>query len=109
MHCFSGGLTEARRALEMGFHLSFGGIVTFPKSVELREVAREVPLDRMLIETDAPYLAPVPKRGKRNEPAFLPHTAAKLAELRGVEVVEIAAATTSNWETLCLRPLRSNG
>jgi TatD DNase family protein len=109
MHCFSGGVAEARRALDMGFHLSFGGIVTFPKAEELREVAREVPLGRMLIETDAPYLAPVPKRGKRNEPAFLPYTAAKLAELRGLEVEDIAAATTSNWETLCLRPLRSNG
>ena len=80
MHCFSGGPTEARRALDLGFYLSFGGIVTFPKALEVQEAAAEAPLDRILIETDAPYLAPVPKRGKRNEPAFVGTRRSKLAD-----------------------------
>jgi len=99
MHCFSGGLTEARRSLDLGFYLSFGGIVTYPKALEVQEAARMAPLDRILIETDAPYLAPVPKRGKRNEPSLLVHTAAKLAVLRGISVAELAAATTANFDT----------
>lgn len=100
MHCFTGGIEEARRSLAMGFHLSFGGIVTFPKAVEIQQAAREAPLDRILVETDAPYLAPVPLRGKRNEPAFVVHTAAKVAALRGQTAEEIAAATTANFERL---------
>ena len=100
MHCFSGGPEEARRSLGMGFYLSFGGIVTFPKSAEIQQAAQEAPGDRILVETDAPYLAPVPKRGKRNEPAFVVHTAAKLAALRGTTMDEIAAGTTGNFERL---------
>jgi TatD DNase family protein len=103
MHCFSGGLAEAREALDLGFYLSFGGILTFPKAIELREAARAAPEDRILVETDAPYLAPVPKRGKRNEPAFMLETARKLAELRGVSVESIAQATGENFRHLCLR------
>lgn len=97
MHCFSGGPVEARRSLDLGFHLSFAGIVTFPKSLDIQEAARICPSDRMLIETDAPFLAPVPHRGKRNEPAFIAHTAAKVAELRGTSVDEIVRATTVNF------------
>lgn len=100
MHCFSGGPAEARRSLDLGFHLSFAGIVTFPKSLDIQEAARICPLDRMLIETDAPFLAPVPFRGKRNEPSFVPHTAAKVAQLRGTSVDEIVRATTANFHAL---------
>ncbi len=101
MHCFSGGPEEARRCLAMGFHLSFAGVVTFPKATALHQAAREAPLDRILIETDAPYLAPVPMRGKRNEPAFVAHTARRLAELRGETVETIVAATSTNFRRLC--------
>lgn len=97
MHCFSGGPMEAKRCLDLGFHLSFGGIVTFPKAIDVQEAARSTPSDRILIETDAPYLAPVPYRGKRNEPAFVAQTARKLAELRGVAPEEIARMTTENF------------
>ena len=100
MHCFSGGPAEAERCVELGFYLSFGGIVTFPKAAEVREAARTAPLDRILVETDAPYLAPVPKRGKRNEPAFMVETARKLASLRETSLEEIAAATSRNFERL---------
>jgi TatD DNase family protein len=102
MHCFSGGPEEAQQALSLGFHLSFGGIVTFPKALNIQEAARMCPADRILIETDAPYLAPVPKRGKRNEPAYIVETAKKLAELRGETVESIAASTTLNFQRLCL-------
>ena len=104
MHCFSGGLAEARRSLALGCYLSFGGILTFPKATELREAARSAPADRILVETDAPYLAPVPNRGKRNEPAFVVETARKLAEIRGESFESIAATTTSNFERLFRRP-----
>ena len=97
MHCFSGGPDQAVRCLDLGFHLSFGGIVTFPKSADIQEAARRAPADRLLIETDAPYLAPVPHRGKRNEPAFVAETARKLAQLRGVTPEEIAQTTTDNF------------
>jgi TatD DNase family protein len=97
MHCFSGTAAEAERCVALGFYLSFGGIVTFPKALDLQEAARIAPADRILVETDAPYLAPVPKRGKRNEPAFMVETAAKLAALRGVSLEEIAATTTENF------------
>jgi TatD DNase family protein len=97
MHCFSGGPAEAQRCLDLGFHLSFAGILTFPKSAGIQEAARTAPADRILIETDAPYLAPVPHRGKRNEPAFVAQTARKLAELRGVTPDEIARITTENF------------
>ena len=102
MHCFSGGPAEARRALELGFHLSFGGIVTFPKALDVQAAAREAPADRILVETDAPYLAPVPKRGKRNEPALVVHTARKLAELRGESFEQVSRATSDNFRRLLL-------
>ena len=99
LHCFSSKQLLAEQALELGLYISFSGIVTFKKAVELVETAKIVPLDRMLIETDAPFLAPEPLRGKRNEPAFMIHTAAKLASIKGVTVDEIATHTTQN----CLR------
>jgi TatD DNase family protein len=97
MHCFSGGPAEATRCVELGFYLSFGGIVTFPKALDVQEAARTAPGDRILVETDAPYLAPVPRRGKRNEPAYVMETARKLAALRGETLEAIAAATTANF------------
>ncbi len=101
MHCFSVGPDQASLCLDLGFHLSFGGIVTFPKATEVQEAARQAPADRILVETDAPYLAPVPHRGKRNEPAFVAETARKLAQLRGVTPEEIARVTTANFRALC--------
>jgi TatD DNase family protein len=100
MHCFSGGAAEARQALDLGFHLSFGGVLTFPKADNVREAARMTPEDRLLVETDAPYLAPVPKRGKRNEPAFMVEAVRKLAEVRGVGPERIAEITTANFDRL---------
>lgn len=108
MHCFSGGPREAEEALGLGFHLSFSGIVTYPKAVEVHEAARLCPLDRMLVETDAPYLAPAPYRGKRNEPAYVVRTAARVAELKGESLETIAAATTGNWRRLCLQEMSAN-
>src|ERR1700682_4375224 len=102
MHCFSEGPREAEQALAIGFHISFAGIVTFPKAAAIQEAARVPPTDRLLIETDAPYLAPVPKRGKRNEPAYVIETARKLAELRGVTADEMAQTTADNWRRLSL-------
>lgn len=102
MHCFSGGPDEAQRALGLGFYLSFGGIVTFPKALPVQESSKSTPRDRILIETDAPYLAPVPKRGKRNEPALMVHTARKLAELRGESYEELCSATMENFRRLLL-------
>lgn len=109
MHCFSAGPGEAGRAVALGFSISFAGIVTFPKALDVQAAAREVPLDRILVETDAPYLAPVPHRGKRNEPAFVIHTARKIAELRGMEFADLAAATTANFRRLCLPAAPLNG
>jgi TatD DNase family protein len=100
MHCFSGGPQEAGQSLALGFHVSFAGVVTFPKALAIQAAARMVPLERLLVETDAPYLAPVPHRGKRNQPAFVVETARKLAELRGTALEEIAAATTENFRRL---------
>jgi TatD DNase family protein len=99
-HCFSGGPREARQALDLGFHVSFAGMVTFPKATAIHEAARVVPDERLLIETDSPYLAPVPHRGKRNEPAFLVHTARRMAELRGTTLEAIAELTAGNWQRL---------
>ena len=104
MHCFSGGPAEARQALDLGFYLSFGGVLTFPKADALRGAARMVPEDRLLVETDAPYLAPVPNRGKRNEPAFMVETVRRLAEVRGTTPGHIAEATTANFERLLFAP-----
>ena len=96
IHCFTAGPALARAALDMGFYISVSGIVTFGKAEDLRRTLREVPLDRLLVETDSPYLAPVPKRGKPNEPAFVIHTAAALAELKGVSPEELARITSEN-------------
>ena len=96
LHCFSSGPALARIGVELGGYVSFSGILTFPKSAELREIARTVPHDRMIVETDAPYLAPKPFRGKRNEPAYVAHTAEVLAETIGVTKDEIATITTEN-------------
>ena len=100
LHCFTGGADLARRAVAIGLYVSFSGIITFKKSDALRAIAAEVPMDRVLVETDAPYLAPEPYRGKRNEPAFVVHTAAALARAKGVTDAEIAAATTENFHRL---------
>jgi TatD DNase family protein len=97
MHCFTETWDVAASALDMGFHISFSGIVTFRNAMELKEVARRVPLDRMLIETDSPYLAPVPHRGKRNQPAWVRHVAEEIARLRDAPLESIAAATSDNF------------
>lgn len=97
LHCFTGNWTQAKRALDMGFMISFAGNLTFPKAQQIRDAALEVPLERILIETDSPYLAPVPHRGKRNEPAFVIETAAKLGELRGLGRDEIGELTSRNF------------
>ncbi len=102
MHCFTETWEMAQAALELGFYISFSGIITFNSAVEIREVARRVPLERLLIETDAPYLAPVPHRGKNNEPRFVPLVAEKIADIRGLALDEVAAATTRNFERLFL-------
>jgi TatD DNase family protein len=95
-HCFTGGVERARRALDLGFHLSLAGILTFPKAVDLHEVARFAPPDRLLIETDSPFLAPVPYRGKRNEPAWVARVAEQLAALRATSVAAVVDQTTAN-------------
>jgi TatD DNase family protein len=100
IHCFSTGRELAEKALELGFYISLSGIVTFKAAGDLRGIVRDIPLDRLLIETDAPYLAPVPQRGKRNEPAFIVHTAAVVAELKGVAPEELACRTSANFFTL---------
>ena len=100
IHCFSSGPEMAATALELGLYISISGIVTFKTAQELRDIVRTVPVDRLLVETDSPYLAPVPKRGKRNEPAFTAYTAAKVAELKGISEEELAARTTKNFFTL---------
>jgi TatD DNase family protein len=97
LHCYTGGLDLARRAVALGLYVSFSGILTFKKSDALREVAAAVPLDRLLVETDAPYLAPAKYRGKRNEPAYVVFTAQELARVRGVSEAEIARITTDNF------------
>jgi TatD DNase family protein len=100
LHCFTETWQVARAALDMGFYISFSGIVTFKNAAELRDVAARVPADRLLIETDSPYLAPVPFRGKTNDPSLVPHVAACIAEVRGVEVAALAALTTHNFHAL---------
>jgi TatD DNase family protein len=97
MHCFTESWDVAKAALDLGFHISFSGIVSFRNAVELQDVARRVPLERMLIETDSPYLAPVPHRGKRNHPALVVHVAEAIARLRGVAVETVARATSDNF------------
>lgn len=97
MHCFTGDYEMAKASLDLGFYISFSGIVTFRNATDLAEVSKKIPLDRMLVETDAPYLAPVPMRGKENQPAFVRHTAEFLAELRSLPFEEFAATTTENF------------
>lgn len=100
MHCFTETWDVARRALDLGFLISFSGIVTFRNATAIHEVARMAPLDRILVETDAPYLAPVPYRGKRNEPSYVRHVAESVASLRGISTEEVVSATTSNFYRL---------
>jgi len=100
MHCFTEDWEMAKAAMEMNFHISFSGIVTFKNATELKDVAKQVPADRMLVETDSPYLAPVPKRGKSNRPAYVRYVAEYLSELRGVPFEELATTTTKNFHDL---------
>ncbi len=100
MHSFSGSLEEAQRFVDLGMMISFSGVVTFKKATELQEAAQQLPLDKILVETDAPYLAPVPKRGKENKTAYTRYVVEKIAELRGISVEEVAAATTANAKRL---------
>jgi TatD DNase family protein len=109
LHCFTGDPQQAREALDLGFHLAFGGVLTFPNAQAVREAARITPEDRLLLETDCPYLAPVPYRGQRNEPAFVVEVARRLAQVRGCTFDEIAAQTTRNFERLCLRVEAASG
>ncbi|PTN07948.1 TatD family hydrolase [Nitrosomonas aestuarii] len=104
MHCFTESWEVAKRAIDMNFYISFSGIVTFKNAVALKDVAKKTPLNRMLIETDSPYLAPVPYRGKLNQPAFVLHVAEEIARLRAVNLNEIAAATTANFFRLFKLP-----
>ncbi len=97
IHCFSSGRAVAEAALALGMYVSISGIVTFKAAEDLRSIVRDIPMDRLLVETDAPYLAPIPKRGKRNEPAFVAHTAAKVAEIKGLSMAELSVATTDNF------------
>ncbi|HEX9120439.1 MAG TPA: TatD family hydrolase [Terriglobales bacterium] len=97
LHCFTGTVEHARAGMDLGFMISFAGNVSYPKAVSIREAAAQIPLQRMLIETDSPYLAPVPHRGKRNEPAFMAETARHIGELRGISGEEVGAATTENF------------
>jgi TatD DNase family protein len=100
IHCFTGDYEAAKTFLDLGFYLSFSGIITFKNAEPLREVARRLPLDRMLVETDSPYLAPVPHRGKRNEPAFVLQVAETLAAVKGIPIEELAEATSDNTRSL---------
>ena len=106
MHCFSSGRGLAEAALEMGMYISFSGILTFKNAQELRNIARDVPEDRILVETDSPFLAPIPNRGKRNEPSFVTHTAEVLAEVRGMDRNALETATTDNFFRLFSRAQR---
>ena len=105
MHCFTGDWEMAQRAMELNFYISFSGIVTFKNARELQEIATRIPADRYLVETDSPYLAPVPHRGKPNHPAFVRHVAEYIAELRGESYAQVAAATTENFRTLFKVPV----
>jgi TatD DNase family protein len=97
LHCFSSGRRLAERALNIGFYISISGIVTFKNAQDLRDIVKDVPVERILVETDAPFLAPIPNRGKRNEPAFVTNTAAKVAELKGMDNQALSAASTENF------------
>ena len=106
LHCYTGGRELALRAVDLGLYVSFSGVISFKKTEALQAIAREVPIDRVLVETDAPFLAPVPYRGKTNEPAYVAHTAAALARIRGLTESEIAAATTENFFRLYTKARR---
>jgi TatD DNase family protein len=108
MHCFTGDPVQAREALDLGFHLGYGGVLTFKTADDVRESARITPDDRLLIETDAPWLAPIPYRGKRNEPSMMVETVRKLAEIRGTTPAGIGSITTTNFQRLCLRARNVN-
>jgi len=108
LHCFTGDWKHAERALEMGFMISFAGNVTFPKAQQIRDAAKQVPIDRMLIETDCPYLAPVPHRGSRNEPAFVKETARQIGESRGMSTEDVARQTTHNFYRFFSLPEKAN-
>nr|WP_321444605.1 TatD family hydrolase [uncultured Cohaesibacter sp.] len=107
LHCFSSGRELAMRAVDMGMYVSLSGILTFKRSQDIRDIVADVPLDRLLVETDAPYLAPMPYRGKRNEPAYVAHTAEVLADVKGVSKDEIAQITTDNFFRLFSKAVRS--
>ena len=107
LHCYTGGLDLARRGIDLGLYVSFSGILTFKKSDALREIAKSIPLDRLLVETDAPYLAPGKHRGKRNEPAYVVQTATELARVKGIKLQELADATTENFFRLYAKTPRS--
>ena len=100
MHCFVDDLETAKQAMDLNFYISFSGIVTFRNAKDLQEVARQIPLDRLMVETDAPYLAPVPYRGKQNQPAYVRHVAEKIAELQEIDLQDVITATTRNFERL---------
>ena len=104
MHCFSGSRDMAQQCIESGFYISFAGPVTFPNSHKLREIAKSTDLNKILLETDSPWLAPQDMRGKRNEPAFLPLIAKKIADLRGISIHELAEATTKNAKEIFQLP-----
>ena len=109
LHCFTGLMEHARRALDLGFMISFAGNVTFPKAQNIRDAARDLPLDRIFIETDSPFLAPVPHRGKRNEPAFVREVARQIGELRGISTEEIGFQTAQNFSRFFRLPSTGNG
>lgn len=109
LHCYTGGPALAEAALALGGYISFSGIITFKNAGDIRAVAEAAPMDRIIIETDCPYLAPIPMRGRRNEPAYVVHVAAKLAEIKGVSLEEIAAVTTENFFRLFARARPSSG
>ncbi len=106
LHCYTGGRELALRAVDLGLYVSFSGVISFKKTEALQEIARDVPLDRILVETDAPFLAPIPYRGKTNEPSYVVHTAAALARIRGLGEAEIAQATTDNFFRLYTKARR---
>ena len=108
MHCFVDDLETAKQAIDLNFYISFSGIVTFRNAKDLQEVARQLPLDRLLVETDAPYLAPVPYRGKQNQPAYVRHVAEKIAELQEIDLQEVIMATTRNFERLFRLQMNAN-
>ena len=106
LHCFSSGRKLAERALDIGFYISLSGIVTFRNAEELRDIVANVPVDRILVETDSPFLAPIPNRGKRNEPSFVVHTAARIAEIKNIEIDVLSTASTDNFFKLFSKAMR---